>query len=70
MRSPASPFMPDERACSDTNMLGGDTDNILTRLRLRPKIHVGAWKDSACVHEMTMVNQRHEWDPRKAITRP
>ena len=29
-----------------------------------------AWKDSACVHEMTMVNQRHEWDPRKAITRP
>ena len=29
MRSPASPFMPDERACSDTNMLGGDTDNIL-----------------------------------------
>jgi hypothetical protein len=37
---------------------------------LRCSLKIGLRLDSACVHEMAVINHHHEWDHRKAITWP
>jgi glucose/arabinose dehydrogenase len=55
MRSPASPFMPDERACSDTNMFGGDTDNILDVPLLGNRVDSFFWTGSKLIYDRNLV---------------
>jgi glucose/arabinose dehydrogenase len=53
--APASPFMPDQRECSDTNMLGADTDNILQVPLLGNRVDSFFWTGSTLIYDRNLI---------------
>ena len=56
---PADPFVPDEETCSDANMLGADTDDVLRVPLLANRIDRFEWDGSALTfdHRLTTIRQ-------------
>jgi glucose/arabinose dehydrogenase len=56
--APSDPFVPDQQRCSDVNMLGADTENILEVPLLGNRIDRFAWNGSTLTFDRNLIMLR------------